>query len=223
MYNFLVVWDKSVTDAEEAMITNAVNECTDAFPNCFFHIYGDKEIRAGSSMDMAVAFAMKRGEQVDAYGIVRYFEKLRSTFMPSAKLYTIAITSQDLYPEGDGLNFCFGMQSAHVIVQSLARYRHLPHDWLKNCIAHVMVHEMGHMFGAAFDRPENMEEVSPLYRHHCEEDTCVMHQVVSVDELTRSLSRTKHGKNRFCLRCRMDMAFKLGATIMRIPSKSKVY
>lgn len=223
MYNFLVVWDKGVTETEESMIKEAVKECIDAFPNCFFHIYGKKEICRGTSMDVAIAHAMKREQQVDAYGIVRYFEQLRSAFMPSAKLYTIAITSHDLYPQGAGLNFCFGMQSAHVVTQSIARYRHLTYDWLKNCIAHVMVHEMGHMFGAAYDRQGKMEKVSSLYEHHCEENGCVMQQVVSVSELIEHVSRTKNGRYRFCTHCRMDMAFKIGASTMRIPSRSKVY
>ncbi len=223
MYNFLVVWDKDVTEREELMIKEAVEECMDAFPNCFFHIYGKKELRRGASMDAAIASATKREQQVDTYSIVRFFEELRASFMPSAKLYTIAITARDLYPQGSGLNFCFGMQSEHVIVLGLARYRHLATGWLKSCIAHVMVHEMGHMFGAAYDRQGKPGEKNSLYNHHCDEPGCVMQQVVSVDELKETLSRSKYGKHKFCMHCRMDMAFKLGATIMRIPSKSKVY
>lgn len=223
MFNFLVVWDKDITEVEEKMIQAAIGECMDAFPNCFFHIYGKKEIRSDTSMNMAIANATKRGEQVDTYSIVRHFEQLRTSFMPTVKFHTIAITSRDLYPEGAGLNFCFGMQSAHVAVQSLARYRRLPDDLLKDCIAQVIIHEMGHMFGAAFDRHGKPGTNDDLYNHHCTEDGCVMQQVISVDELVRRVSRTKHGKDRFCVHCRMDMAFKLGASIMRIPSRSKVY
>ena len=223
MFNFLIVWDSGIDNRVAKMIGNAAMECAGIFPNCNFHVYGTKRFSDTVSIDGLIANAKMRNGQVNAYDIVDGLERMDWKMLKNARFHMIVFTSRDLYPDGLSVNFCFGIQLHTTILQSVARYRHLPDNELQACITHIMCHELGHMFDAARGRDNGLVKIHPIYADHCEHEGCVMQQMSDVNCLRAMALSGKRGKDRFCLNCSMDMAFKIGATRMKVRSNCRIY
>lgn len=223
MFNFLIVWDSGIGDRLAKMIGNAAMECAGIFPNSNFHVYGTKSFSDTVSIDGLIANAKKRNGQVNVFDITDELERMDWKTLGDAYLHLIVFTSRDLYPDGMPVNFCFGIQRRTTILQSVARYRHLPDAELQACITHIMCHELGHMFGAAKGRDNGLARIHPIYADHCEHEGCVMQQASDVNCLRAMALSGKRGKDRFCLTCSMDIAFNLGATRMNVRSSCYIY
>ncbi len=112
---------------------------------------------------------------------------------------TFILTDKDLY--ADNLNWCFGS-----LVPDSVGGRHLVMSTYRipdlETLAHVAIHELGHMFGAASSGRRNTVE---NLGSHCT-NFCVMEQRLSVPEMTEQARLLADRDNKFCYQCQHELS-----------------
>ena len=110
------------------------------------------------------------------------------------------LTEADLYD--DNLKWCFGAANgdykggSHIIL-STRRFNG------PRTLAHVAIHEFGHMFGAASQGRRNTEM---NLGSHCT-NLCVMQQKLIVSEMEAQARRLLNRENKFCYECQTELRY----------------
>lgn len=115
------------------------------------------------------------GSQREAVQILRSVRRHLGT---SGRRYVV-ITSCDITSECDTresgyLNFVFGLKHGGDVIISTARFMGLEFDELKDVLTGLIMHEIGHLYGAAADPERNRTEEN--LGSHCTDPYCVMQQ-----------------------------------------------
>jgi len=138
-------------------------------------------------------FDQKR-EQVETSGFVE--DLMNGT---KFKGVMVVITDKDIYNKNN--NFCFGTSYSgtdenEYVVISTNRVKEKSH------LAFILIHELGHSYGAAKKGREHTDESLGI---HCTNDGCVMQQKIDMREALSYAEKVYKKKIFFCNECKKDI------------------
>lgn len=205
MLPIYVSYDSKITDFEQKAIIEGLKEISSVFPGREVVVFGSMAWSEGdySSADWYVARAKKvmhrgRGLQLDAASLLGLMTN--EPWQRTKAHIDVFFTSYDL--TAPGLNFCFGMTSGRLTVQSVARYRVLPAADRYLAIKSVVQHELGHVYGLAGDlrRPNTEQNLGP----HCTNYGCIMRQSLTLELWVQHAREARAMGRIYCPSCLAD-------------------
>ncbi|MCQ2570910.1 MAG: hypothetical protein MJ154_01530 [Candidatus Saccharibacteria bacterium] len=115
------------------------------------------------------------------------------------------LVSDDLTAEhnGDWLNFCFGLTCGRFVANSVHRYKSLNDLERFLAVKAVVLHEIGHVLGAAADlnRSHTEEKIGP----HCTNPNCVMRQGLNLATWVKHARECNSHGSWYCPQCLADI------------------
>ena len=143
------------------------------------------------------------GMQFNADKILELYEEL--SLNKTNPHYIIMIIDKDLGSTGLGYVIGNGRQYIGAVL-SVLRFRHLSDSKRCECLKTLVMHELGHVFGAAvgkngIDAIPGKPIILSLYQNHCDQE-CVMRQGSKVPEAWIQLSEDSLKSDKpFCYEC----------------------
>ena len=200
-----VFCDSSLSPEDRAILSSAVSELETLFPMCKTENM-DCVPRAEKDRQTPDSFleGTFNGElQADATLVLRKLESAYKT-LPNAAA-AVLFTGRGLFLSSLNLRWCFGAAShgRRVSVQTVLYYRDLSAAEKARCIRRTLRHEVGHIFGMAWDLKRICTE--DRGGHHCTSEGCSMRQAGTLRVLLEhSLEEDRLGTY-FCRHCRQDL------------------
>lgn len=202
MFDILICYDCSVTDAEKRAVEQAVRDIRQVAGCNFVFLNGrnwPSDVYRDANDIMRRAMRNQRG-QIDAGSVLTMLSECTARWSNSAAM--VLFTGEDLAIKG--MNWCFGAarRKAMVTVQSMLRYRDLPENIMADCVARTLRHELGHIFGCAADETRtNTEENCGT---HCTNLGCSMRQTPDLPQLMHAaMTEDPHGF--YCAQCMAEL------------------
>ena len=206
MLPIYLMYDSGLDELERTSIHEGLLEFQHVFPTRVIVNFGSEPWSSGnySSADWYIQHAeIIRGyahRQINADSLLKlmYNEPYQQNDPHVDALFTSAdLTSKELK-----LNFCFGLTNGRFTVQSVFRYRSLPKYDRKLAIKTVLQHELGHVFGMAWDpnRPNTEEKLG----NHCTNRGCIMRQGMNTTEWVNLAREARKMGRLYCPQCLAD-------------------
>ena len=193
-----------------------------------YRVYKEAEVIFGTPsvcLELPVSLTLNRvttiretqyGKQKDAKKILSQVRKTLGTEGQSYVVITTCdITHECASRESGYLNFVFGLRSGDDAVISAARLLELPLEERKIVLGGVIMHEIGHIYGAAAD--PNRANTEENLGTHCTDPYCVMQQGATLGAMRENMLRVADAPKRFltrrrpcfCKLCRKDIRLTL--------------
>lgn len=205
-----VMYDSGIDELEAAAIRAALNELLELFPSLTIRDYGKEAWDEGrySSADWYIRKTPRvRGNdgslQLDADRLLDLITN--EPWQSQEPHIDVALTSLDITAhDGDQqLNFVFGIANGRVTVQSVYRYRGLPDGDRYLAVKTVVLHELGHVLGAAADL--NRSNTEYVLGPHCTNKGCAMRQGLSVPIWVAHARDIFQAQRLYCPQCLADI------------------
>ena len=201
MLPIFICYDTGLDMFEIKSIAEALKDIMRLFPERHVENFGSAAWSAGdySSADWYVSHTrhvLRQGAimQLDARSMLGllYSEPWQKTNPHIDLLFT----SRDL--TANGLNFCFGMASGRVSVQSVFRYRGLCDTDRRLAIKAVVHHELGHILGCAkYGRIHTKMSLGS----HCTNHGCIMRQGLCLSDWVQHARDAERAGWIYCPEC----------------------
>ena len=205
-----VMYDSGVDDLEVEAISAALKELNELFPVLKIRVFGKGAWGQGtySSADWYVENTptlryLNGSPQLEANYLLDLIEN--EPWQSQEPHIDVAIVSRDITAR-DGeqlLNFVFGIANGRITLQSVFRYRELSNGDRFKAVKAVILHELGHIFGAAADLNRSNTEYN--IGAHCTNHGCVMRQGLSVPVWVAHAWDTYWEPHPYCPQCMADI------------------
>ena len=209
-----IVFDSSLSPAQQALITKAVTDTQQVFPGCSLEITGQGKnawaegIR--KNMDSYSQGTQQENGRYDASIILQRLKNL-TQYQKDARA-TLLFTGRDLCLSSQKAPWCFGAGNykSHTAVCSVFRYEELTESERLRCIRRSLRHEIGHALGLAGNPKRINTEES--FGCHCTAPGCSMRQTGTLKKLLL-LSQEEEGRGQwFCPDCARELEQALNQT-----------
>lgn len=203
MLPIYVMYDSALDEIERTAIHEGLLEFQRVFPARVIINFGSEPWANGSysSADWYLQHAERMSnQQIIADSLIRLMRN--EPFQEETPHIDVMFTSVDLNTNSFHLNFCFGLTNGRFTAQSVFRYRNLPKNDRVLAIKTVLQHELGHVFGMAFDpRRTNTEE---KLGNHCTNFGCIMRQGMNTTEWVNHAREARKMGRLYCPQCLAD-------------------
>lgn len=202
-FELVYIWYTGLDELEQNAVKDGVNEVLALTPRRKVMPIGEKIGPSGfSAADYVRAASRNARGQVDSGELLTLF--LTDPWRKEHPHIDVVFVEDDLCPNipSQPMNFVFGQAWEDATVQSVCRYRHLSDSDRALVIKSIAQHELGHVFGCAYDlrRPHTHEQFGP----HCLNKGCVMRQTLTIEELVRNSHESQRMGMIYCPECLDD-------------------
>lgn len=202
-----IVFDSSLSPAQQACISRAVADTQAVFPDFSLEITGDgKNPRAEGirkNMDSYSEGAQQENGRYDAAVILKRLKSL-AQYKKEARAILL-FTGRDLCLSSQKVSWCFGAgnSGSHTAVCSVYRYESLSPQERLRCIRRTLRHEIGHALGLASNpKRANTEE---FFGTHCVCPGCSMRQSGTLEKLLELSQEEEARGSWFCPDCMAEL------------------